>query len=117
MSLQRGKLAEQACCDFLRRAGLKPVSRNYRCRRGEIDLVMRDGDTLVFVEVRYRNSSAFGGALVSVDAAKQARLVATALHYAQHYRITDPMRIDVIGMRQTKDNDYEFQWIRDAIQA
>ena len=76
------------------------VSRNYRCRRGELDLVMRDADTLVFVEVRRRTSVAFGGGIDSVDARKRVRLVAAAEHYMMVNRIGDdrPCRFDVVAI-------------------
>ena len=95
-----GRDAEGIAERFLARRGLMLVSRNYRCRRGELDLVMRDADTLVFVEVRRRTSRAFGGGLDSVDARKQARLVAAAEYYLIANRIGDdrPCRFDVVAI-------------------
>lgn len=110
-----GRDAESLAERFLARRGLVPVSRNYRCRRGEIDLVMRDADTLVFVEVRRRTSRAFGGGADSVDARKQARLVAAAEHYLMANRIGDdhPCRFDVVAIdgpaRRTA-----IRWVSDA---
>jgi putative endonuclease len=69
---------EDRALALLVRAGLRPLARNLRCRRGEIDLALRDGDTLVLVEVRARGNGRFGGAAASVDRAKQARLVHAA---------------------------------------
>ena len=94
------------------------VTRNYRCRRGEIDLVMRDTETLVFVEVRRRTSRAFGGGLDSVDARKRARLVAAAEHYLMMKRIGDecPCRFDVVAI----DGPFTrttIEWVRDAFDA
>ena len=94
------------------------VTRNYRCRRGEIDLVMRDTDTLVFVEVRRRRSRAFGGGLESVDARKRARLIAAAEHYLVRKRIGDerPCRFDVVAI----DGPYPHvtvEWICGAFDA
>ena len=92
-----------------------PVSRNYRCRRGEIDLVMRDVRTLVFVEVRRRRSRRFGGGLESVDQRKQARLTAAAEHYLATHRVSVdcPCRFDVVAIdgppRRTT-----IEWVRDA---
>ena len=110
-----GRDAEDLAERFLVRRGLMPVSRNYRCRRGEIDLVMRDADTLVFVEVRRRTSRAFGGGLDSVDTRKRIRLVAAAEHYLMTHRIGDdhPCRFDVVaidgpGRRTT------IEWVNDA---
>ena len=68
----RGVAAEKAASDYLERAGLRIVARNWHCRYGELDIVARDGGTLVFVEVRQRRASGFGGAAASIDAAKRA---------------------------------------------
>ena len=100
---------------FLRRRGLSLVTRNYRCRRGEIDLVMRDTDTLVFVEVRRRKSRAFGGGVESVDGRKRARLVSAAEHYLAMKHLGDerPCRFDVVAI----DGPYPrvtIEWVRDA---
>ena len=91
------------------------VRRNYRCRRGEIDLVMRDTDTLVFVEVRRRTSLAFGGGLASVDARKRARLVAAAEHYLTMHRVGDerPCRFDVVAI-DGPSRHATIKWVRDA---
>ena len=69
----QGKKAEDVACSFLQRNGLSLVERNYHCRYGEIDLIMHDDDTLVFVEVRYRNSNKFGDAAESIDANESGR--------------------------------------------
>lgn len=110
-----GRDAESLAERFLARHGLVPVSRNYRCRRGEIDLVMRDADTLVFVEVRRRTSQAFGGGADSVDARKQARLVAAAEHYLAANRIGDdhPCRFDVVAI-DGPARRAAIHWISDA---
>ena len=78
---ERGRQAEDAAAIFLQHHGLTIVERNYHCRFGEIDLIARDGDTLVFVEVRMRSNSAFGGAAASITAAKRDKLLRTARHY------------------------------------
>lgn len=80
-----GRRAERRAERHLRRRGLKLLARNYARRTGEIDLVMRDGEALVFVEVRFRGSGAWADPLASVDAGKQARLARTAaLYLADH---------------------------------
>jgi putative endonuclease len=71
---RNGQAGEQRAFDYLTSRGLVPVARNYRVRAGEIDLILRDGRTLVFVEVRCRSSAAYGGAAASVTGAKQARI-------------------------------------------
>lgn len=109
-----GQATERQAQRFLERRGLETLDRNYRCRRGEIDLIMRDGDALVFVEVRYRGANARGGAGESVDRRKQSKLIATALHYLQHRRAqrNRPLRFDVIAADANADPP--FAWIKDA---
>lgn len=99
---------------FLEARGLRLVRANFLCRHGEIDLVMRDGATLVFVEVRYRRSSAFGGALGSITAAKRKKLVSAAnLWLAWHpYDARRPCRFDVLAF---EGDDVE--WVPGAFEA
>lgn len=108
-----GRDAEDRALAALARQGLRVVARNYRCRGGEIDLVMRDGDCLVFVEVRFRRRADFGGALSSVDRRKQQRLILAARHYLASSGWSGPCRFDVVGI----DRGREAQWIRDAFSA
>lgn len=94
-----GDRFEGAARSFLETRGLRFVRANFLCRHGEIDLVMRDGDTLVFVEVRYRRGAAFGGALASITAAKRRRIVSAA-HVWLTGRPRDalrPCRFDVVA--------------------
>lgn len=91
-----GLAAEEATARFLESKGLAIVARNYRTRFGEVDLVAREGATLVFVEVRRRTSRAFGGAAASVDARKQSRLVAAARHYLARLGSEPACRFDVV---------------------
>jgi putative endonuclease len=107
-----GVQAEQLAAAHLQRHGLQLVETNYRCRFGEIDLICRDGKTLVFVEVRLRGSEAFGGAAASITARKQGKIVLAARHYLQHLRDTPACRFDVVLLRGLRDNDIE--WIKDA---
>jgi len=95
-----GRAAEDRALKELSAAGLRLVARNFRCRVGEIDLVMREGDTLVFVEVRQRQSARFGDASESVTAAKQRKLLAAAaLFVAWHPALRDmPMRFDLFAL-------------------
>jgi putative endonuclease len=106
----RGRQAEDAALDFLQEAGMKLLERNYRCRFGEIDLVMRDGRATVFVEVRMRASSAFGGAIESITSAKRARLVAAARHYMSAHARMPECRFDAVLL----NGDGRFDWLRDA---
>jgi len=114
---EAGRRAEQDACEYLQRRGLRLVERNYRCARGEIDLIMRDRDTLVFVEVRFRRSRRYGGGVESVDWRKQDRLAATAAHYLQQNprAARRPCRFDVIAIGG--EGEPRVDWISDAFQV
>lgn len=86
----RGETAELLAAQYLSNQGLKLLKRNYRCRHGEIDLILQDGDTLVFAEVRLRSHNHYGGAAASINAAKQKRLIRTAQHYLATLRSATP---------------------------
>lgn len=118
MNQARGRAAEDAALGFLGSMGWTLVHRNYRCRRGEIDLVMRDGGSLVFVEVRARESDAFGGAAASIGRAKQRRLVAAARHFLMTHpgAARMPARFDVVAISGS-GGDRSPQWIRAAFDA
>ena len=105
-----GQSAEARAESFLQSQGLKLVARNWRCRFGEIDLVMQDGATLVFVEVRLRTRSDFGGAAASVTPAKQKKLLAAARQYLAALKTLPPCRFDVVALSGTAPPD----WIRNA---
>ncbi|MBT8102685.1 MAG: YraN family protein [Gammaproteobacteria bacterium] len=109
-----GDRAEQKALGFLVRQGLKPVTQNFRCRSGEIDLIMLHGDCLTFVEVRYRKSTRFSPPASTVDPRKQRKIVRTAAlflssmqRYARH-----TMRFDIVAISGDKDRTVE--WIQDA---
>ena len=113
---QAGDRAEALALQALLARGWQPVARNVRCKAGEIDLVMRDGDTLVFVEVRRRRSDKFGGAAASVDAAKRQRILRTAQwwllgRYGQ--RAWPACRFDVV----TFGADDRMHWLPAAFDA
>jgi putative endonuclease len=107
-----GVAAEDLALEFLESRGLKLITRNYRCRFGEIDLVLQDGDTTVFAEVRLRKSENFGGAVASVTTAKQQKLIATAQHYLGARRDLPACRFDVIALDQL--DRARVEWIKDA---
>ena len=113
--LSRGRKAEAMACDYLQQNGLQLTARNYRSPYGEIDLIMQERETLVFVEVRFRASSQFGAPAETVDARKQARLRATAEHYLQHAgRVSNkPCRFDIVAITGSGKGD-ELQWLRNA---
>lgn len=106
-----GACAEELCAELLRRAGLRIVARNWRCRHGEIDLVAEDAGTLVFAEVRLRRDPRFGGAAESITARKRARLVAAARQFLAACPCTncrfDVLLLDALDARRVR-------WIRDA---
>lgn len=110
-----GALAEQWAAQYLQRQGLKPVAQNYRSRFGEIDLIMRDGAMLVFVEVRLRRNGDFGGAAASIDAHKQQRLVRTAQQYLASLAQLPPCRFDAVLMDDAGGRNA--QWFRNAFEA
>ncbi len=115
--IEQGQEAERLAADYLRRHGLKPIARNYRCRNGEIDLIMQSHDCLVFVEVRFRRQNDFGGAAASVDRRKQQKLLATAQHYLQCNNASErPCRFDVIAAKPGADGALIFDWIQNAFQ-
>lgn len=108
----QGRDWEQTALRHLRRHGLTPVEANFTCKGGEIDLIMRDGDTLVFVEVRQRADARHGGAAASITPAKIRRLVRAAQVYLQRLPGLPPCRFDVVAI----DGD-RLEWIRNAIEA
>jgi len=112
----KGSDAEEASCMYLTKQGLKLIQKNYHCRHGEIDLIMRQDDTLVFIEVRYRKNNNYGGALESVTPAKKKKVQATVLHYIQSNAIKGDVRIDVMGMapQSEETSSYNFNWIKNA---
>ena len=107
-----GALAEKLEAQFLQQQGLTLLQRNYSCRFGEIDLIMQEGETHVFAEVRLRSATAFGGAAASIDTRKQAKLVRTAQHYLTTLKRIPPCRFDAILMQETDINKIE--WIKNA---
>ncbi len=107
-----GSEAEEAAARFLTREGLVIIARNYRTRMGEIDLIARDGETLVFVEVRLRHGERFGGALGSIHARKQARIVAAARRFLMRYPREPACRFDVVALGGEKPH-----WLRGAFEV
>lgn len=113
MSLALGLALEQQAKQYLVKLGMRFVTANYRCRWGEVDLIMREGDYLVFVEVRARRSSTYGGAIESITLSKQNKILKTALHYMTVNSILEkyPCRFDVICFQGDHSN---FELIRNA---
>ena len=132
-----GAQAEIAAARYLRQRGLQLVMQNYHCRFGEIDLIMQEGETLVFAEVRFRSSKDFGGAAASIDARKQSKLICTAQHYLSKLAHIPPCRFDAVLLKSpivptgissssakpTEKNwprtfaDADIEWIKNAFGA
>ncbi len=117
--LLQGEDAEAACLRHLKSQGLKLVIKNFSCRQGEIDIIMLDKTTLVFIEVRFRKNSNFGGGLESVTPAKQLKLRRTAELYLQQNSQYKNARFDVVSMsKNTRSGNhkqpYDFDWITNA---
>jgi putative endonuclease len=109
-----GNDAEQLACDYLTTHGLQLLTRNFHCRRGEIDLVLRHGDSLVFVEVRYRRYRAYGRAAETVSPDKQRRIIRCAQYYlTRHRRWNTAVRFDVVGI-EGEPGEPKIEWIVDA---
>ncbi|MBB1272946.1 MULTISPECIES: YraN family protein [Psychromonas] len=104
---------EQQALDFLQQQGLLLVCQNFYCRFGEIDLIMSDQDTLVFIEVRYRKNQDYGGAPASVTYQKQQKLIKTAKHYLSQLNSEPYCRFDVVAISEKTSTP---QWIQDAFQ-
>jgi putative endonuclease len=114
----RGALFEDLALAHVQAAGLVLVERNFLCRHGEIDLVMREGEVVVFVEVRYRRGGGFGDGIDSVGAGKRARLVRAASAWlAAHPRMAShPCRFDVLAIGGDAGAPAE-DWRRNAFDA
>jgi putative endonuclease len=112
----RGRDAELRACDFLERHGLVVLARNFRCRQGEIDLVLREGPTVVVAEIRYRADNAFGTPAETVDGRKQMKLIACARRFLQVHPALAlaPLRFDVVAVA---GGGSRIDWIRDAFRA
>jgi len=109
-SQAQGRDWERTALLHLKRHGLRRVEENFRCKGGEIDLVMLDGATLVFVEVRQRAFCSHGGAAASITPAKIRRLVRAAQFYLLRFPVTPPCRFDVVAI----DGD-RLEWLTDVI--
>ena len=114
-----GVKAEQIACDYLISKGLTSIERNFSTRRGEIDIIMRDGAQLVFIEVRFRQSTLFGGAEASITAKKCQKLKAAAAAYMQIHRLTNSAaaRFDAIALTGdlTRRELYSVNWVKNFL--
>jgi putative endonuclease len=111
--MKSGAQAELLAAQFLQRHGLKLIQSNYHSRFGEIDLILRDKETLVFAEVRQRSRNDFGGAAASIDARKQHRLILTAQHYLSTLPSIPPCRFDAVLLDATEN----VEWVKNAFEV
>ncbi|MFC3908212.1 YraN family protein [Legionella dresdenensis] len=113
MSKEIGYAVERQARDYLTARGLNWITSNYSCRCGEIDLVMKDSQYLVFVEVRARVSPVYGGALASITQGKIKKIIKTAKHYLTVNKLHDkyPVRFDVISVQ---GHSADIEWIKNA---
>jgi len=112
----KGKVTEEFAKNYLEQHGLIFIDSNVHCRQGEIDLIMRDDDTFVFVEVKYRKNNHFGGAISAVSQSKQQKIkhcVAFFLHKANLNEYNTPCRFDVIAL-EGNINQPEITWLKNA---
>ncbi|MFZ0218668.1 MAG: YraN family protein [Candidatus Aquirickettsiella sp.] len=119
-----GNQIENLVCDYLRRQKLKLIAHNYRCRMGEIDLIMQDKAILVFIEVRYRQQHYFGSSLESVNLIKQNKIIKTAEYYLLSKQLSEKIvcRFDVVGVKPMSEKLYniskldsaQVEWIKNA---
>ena len=114
-----GQAAEQQALQYLQGQGLHLLAQNWRCKRGELDLVMLDSDTVEFVEVRYRLHASFGGALGSIDARKQEKLALAAEHFLQQEArwARHPCRFDVIALQGRGHAGQALEWLKNAFEC
>ena len=110
-----GLEAEKLAATFLTSQGLKLIVQNYHCRFGEIDLIMRDASSLVFIEVRLRSNKSFGSAAASITPQKQQKLILTAQYYLQQNSEKNACRFDVLLM--DKVDVSAINWLKNAFDA
>ncbi|MDH3534816.1 MAG: YraN family protein [Gammaproteobacteria bacterium] len=118
-NLRKGLRYEDRARKYLERHGLLLLQQNFRCRFGEIDLVMRDRDAICFIEVKFRGSLAFGGAANSLPPSKQQKIIKTALTFlAIHDKLTGlALRFDALLIQQQSDGSDQVEWIKNAFYA
>lgn len=111
-ALAAGQQAETAACDYLKAQDLSLLARNFRCKYGEIDLIMQKDDIIIFVEVKYRQAQQFGGALLSLQRHQQQRIIRAAQFFLMRYP-NHQARFDLVAI----DGNQPIQWIANAFDA
>lgn len=114
--MQRGLDCEALAVTHLQLGGVEVLARNLRCRAGELDIVARDNQILVVVEVRQRTNEDFGGALESVSWRKQRKIIRATRYFLQVHREwrAFPLRFDVIAVEGTPEGAHHIRWVKDA---
>jgi len=109
-----GKEIENLACAYLQQRGLRLIVANYPCKVGEVDLIMSDDQTLVFIEVRYRKNFNYGDGAATVDKNKQRRIIKAATYYLQERNLYDKVlcRFEIVAVSGV--SKYELDWIKDA---
>lgn len=117
-SYQRGKLAEEKAFSFLKKNGLKPLERNYTTTQGEIDIIMQDKETIVFIEVRARTKNNIVDALETIDQRKCSNIIHASEHYLQKHKKTNRSicRFDVVILAGPLETA-KIEWIKNAFEA
>lgn len=119
-NIEKGKAGEDMALGVLKKNGYRIIERNYRCRYGEIDIIAKDGDTIVFVEVKTRSSSSFGPPKASVDHRKQRHIIKAATEYLARCGLTDrDARFDVVGieLKGGEGGGYSSELVKNAFEA
>lgn len=104
-----GTFYEERACEFLQEQGIIIIQKNFRCKQGEIDIIGKDGNCIVFTEVKYRKSDDYGHAFFAVDIKKQIKICRCAACFCMKNSWVSEFRYDVIGISDTK-----IEWIKDA---
>ena len=118
LAFRRGRQGERIALDFLKRYGLVPLEKNYRTTRGEIDLIMRDNETIVFVEVRARSDNNYMQPLESIDDHKVEHIIYASRHYLQREKLENDAycRFDIVILTGN-DRQPKIEWIKNAFEA
>ncbi|MDP7536914.1 MAG: YraN family protein [Methylococcales bacterium] len=112
----KGAITEEIAHNFLIKKGLTTIDRNYRTSFGEIDLIMNDQKTFVFIEVRYRSYDYFGSATESITKSKQNRIIKTAQHFIMAHQINNAIRFDVVAVGPDTSKNTTCHWIKNVFQ-
>jgi len=111
-----GLQMEALAADYLKAQGLSIIEQNFRCKAGEIDLIAKDSECFVFVEVKYRKGKQFGGALYAISSAKQEKIIKTAQFFLQQAKLNEyntPCRFDAVTLQGASSNP-EISWLKNA---